>query len=97
MQSDLFINSAQQMNPLVETLVDRLKRKGMARNAIPAFVRSLANIILGIPDITLGEVRRRLQSLGWDDFELDHHTLQLVIAILEDESLIHVKDLNNNY
>ena len=58
----------------------------MAQNTIPGFIRSLANTISGMPDMTLGEVRKRLQSLGWDDFELDDHTLQLVIALFEAET-----------
>ncbi|MBW1795783.1 MAG: hypothetical protein JRJ38_15385 [Deltaproteobacteria bacterium] len=79
------------MNQLIEILVDRLERKGMAQNTIPGFIRSLANTISEMPDMTIGEVRRRLQSLGWDDFELDDHTLQLIIAVFQDESLIDMK------
>lgn len=75
-----------EMNQLVEILVDRLERKGMARNTIPGFVRSLASTISGMPEMSLGEVRKRLQSLGWDDFGLDDHTLQLAKAICEAET-----------
>ncbi|NVM23212.1 MAG: hypothetical protein HWN68_15680, partial [Desulfobacterales bacterium] len=78
------------MNSLIKTLLDRLEQKGMVRNAVPGFVRSLANTISGTPDMGLGEVSRRLQSLGWDDFELDDYTLQLVIAIFQQEGLIEV-------
>ena len=33
--------------------------------------------------LNLREVNRRLRLVGWNDFELDDHTLQLVIASLE--------------
>ncbi len=33
--------------------------------------------------MTFTEVNDRLRMLGWDDFELDDHTLQLIIADFE--------------
>ena len=33
--------------------------------------------------MTLSEVNDRLRMLGWDDLELDDHTLQLIIANFE--------------
>ena len=33
------------------------------------------------------QINKRLQFLGWNDFELDYHTLQLAIACFEAEGL----------
>ena len=48
-----------------------------------------------------------MKSLGWDDFELDDHTLQLIIAILETDFMhnpspwivcgLDPKSLNEDY
>jgi hypothetical protein len=64
-----------------------LEKKGVEQSAIPGFIRNLANIILVAPHMNLWEVNKRLHSLGWTDFELDDHTLQLTIASFEVEAL----------
>jgi hypothetical protein len=33
------------------------------------------------------QINKRLHFLGWDDFEMDYHTLQLAKACFEAESL----------
>lgn len=78
-----------EMNRLTEILIRRLVRKGIAPGTIPAFIRSLAHIISVTPHMNLLELNRRLHSVGWNDFELDDHTLQLVIASLEAEKDTH--------
>lgn len=74
------------MDRMIKTLIDRLVRKGMEIKTIPAYIRNLAHTI---SDAYLSpqELNRRLQLLGWDDFELDDHTLQLIIAIFETDGL----------
>jgi hypothetical protein len=71
------------MEELVATLTERLAGKGMKICTIPAFIRDLANTMAANVYLSLQELNRRLESLGWDDFELDDYTLQLIIAILE--------------
>ena len=71
------------MEELIRILIDRLVGKGMAINTIPAFIRDLANVMVANGYSNLRELDSRVRSLGWDDFELDDHTLQLIIAILE--------------
>ena len=71
------------MEELIRILIERLAGKGMEINTIPAFIRDLANIMVANGYSSLQELNRRLKSLGWDDFELDDHTLQLIIAIFE--------------
>ena len=71
------------MEALTGVLVRRLAGKGMEVSAIPAYVRDLANTMVAHGYSGLQELNRRLQSLGWDGFELDDCTLQLIIAIFE--------------
>jgi len=70
-------------------LIDRLIEKGMEKNTIPPYIRDLANTLEVDSHFSLQELNRRLRLLGWDDFELDDHTFQLIIASLEmDDFLI---------
>ena len=68
---------------IITTLIERLVGKGIEINTIPAYIRDLANILAMNSHLTLEEFNGRLRSLGWDDFELDDHTLQLVLANFE--------------
>jgi hypothetical protein len=71
------------MEELIKILVGRLVGKGVEITTIPAFIRDLGNTMVDHGYSSLQELNRRLQSLGWEDFELDDYTLQLIIAILE--------------
>ncbi len=44
------------------------------------------------PPMSLQEINRRLHVLGWDSFEMDDHTLQLITASLEAEGLMGAKN-----
>ncbi len=81
------------MNGLGDILNDRLEHKGLGRNMIPAFMRSLANSIHGDPHLDLGRMKRRLRYLGWDEFDLDYHTMQMAVACIEDEKYHGVNEL----
>ena len=76
------------MNQLKEVLLQRLEKKGIEPGLIPGLIKSIASAIPCISHMNLEEVNRRLHLMGWDDFELDDHTLQLVIASLENEASI---------
>jgi hypothetical protein len=67
------------------TLMRRLEKKGFGADAIPGFIRNVANNISQNRSIGLLEINRKLQFLGWESIELDYHTLQLIIARLEAE------------
>ena len=71
------------MEQIITTLIERLVGKGMEINNIPAYIRDLANILAVNSHLNLEELNGRLGSLGWDDFELDDHTLQLILANFE--------------
>jgi len=71
------------MSQLTEIMIKRLEEKGIRSDIIPGFVRNVINAISINPECNLQELNNRLHFLGWDDFELDEHTLQLVIAGFE--------------
>ncbi len=66
-------------------LVERLENKGMARNTIFGFILSLKSCLVDNPNLNHLQLNNRLKFLGWDDFELDYHTLQLAIACFENQ------------
>ena len=71
------------MEKIRQALVNRLKEIGIDSNLIPGFIRLAADAMNGATIQDLEEVNSRLHFLGWDDLELDYHTLQLIIANLE--------------
>ena len=73
------------MDHIIRILVDRLVGKGVEPGTIPAYIRDLFNTISIRTNLGLHELNRRMELLGWDDFELDDHTLQLIKAIFETE------------
>jgi hypothetical protein len=76
------------MSQLTEIMIKRLKKKGIRPDIIPGFVRDLLNAISINPECSLQDLNSKLHFLGWDDFELDYYTVQLVIAGSEAEELI---------
>lgn len=68
------------MERLNDILLQRLTTKGIEPNAISRFIKDLTYTLAIDPQMSLGEINRRLHLLGWYDFEVDEHTLQLVLA-----------------
>ena len=66
-----------------ETLINELKGKGIENNIIPRFIKDMAYSFQIDPSVSLSDVNDRLHFLGWEDVELDYHTLQLAIASFE--------------
>jgi len=71
------------MNQVTEVMIKRLEKKGVWSDIIPVFIRDVINTISINPLSTLQELNAKLHLLGWDDFELDEYTLELVIAGFE--------------
>ncbi len=71
------------MNQFNSNLIHRLEGKGINQEAVPGFIRNLTNILAVYPLLSLGELNRIMQFLGWQDVDLDYHTFQLVIADLK--------------
>ncbi|MCD4678279.1 MAG: hypothetical protein K8S18_20145 [Desulfobacula sp.] len=68
-------------------LIHKLIENGVEMSMIPGFIRSLANACLINPDMSHCQANKRLKFLGWDDIEIDYHTLQLAITSLETKGL----------
>ena len=66
-----------------ETLINELQEKGINDDIIPRFIKDIAFSSEIDPYFSLSEINDRLHYLGWDDIELDYHTLQLAIASFE--------------
>lgn len=73
------------MDELIRILIDRLVNKGMEITAVPAYVRDLSNTIAVTGNLGAGALNQRLEMLGWDDFQLDEYTLELVTAMFEQD------------
>jgi len=71
------------MDHILRILADRLVDKGIAPNVIPAYIRDFLNTISMNANLCLFEVKRGMERLGWDEVELDNHTLQLITAVFE--------------
>jgi hypothetical protein len=74
------------MDQLTRILVDRLLGKGITSGSIPAYVRDLFNTLSTNTNLALNDVDRGMARLGWDEFELDDHTLQLIKAVFETDN-----------
>jgi hypothetical protein len=79
------------LSQLKTILIHRLKSKGVEPRLIPGFIRSLANSVLASPQRDLWRVRKTLHYLGWQEIDLDYHTMQLAIEYLETEGLIRLE------
>ena len=66
-----------------KTLISELKGKGIENNIIPRFLKDVAYSFQINPSVSLSDVNDRLHFLGWEEVELDYHTLQLAIASFE--------------
>ena len=64
-------------------LIKRLEEKGVSLNTVPCFIKDLNNFFSANPYMNHLQANERLHYLGWNDFELDYQTLQLVFACIE--------------
>lgn len=70
-----------------QILMHTLQKKGLRKNIILGFISSLKSCLLDRPNISLWELNKQLQFLGWNDFELDYNTLELALMCFETEDL----------
>lgn len=74
---------------LKKLLVDRLEKKGVEQVLIPGLLKNIMAALQDRPDITHDEVREKLRYIGWNDFDLDENTLQIIIADYEASARTH--------
>ncbi|MEW6673378.1 MAG: hypothetical protein AB1427_16875 [Thermodesulfobacteriota bacterium] len=75
------------VNHIKQSLTQRLETKGVEQSKIPGLLRELANFDFFNPHVNLLYINERMQYLGWNDFKMDYHTLQLAIACFEADCL----------
>jgi hypothetical protein len=79
------------MEPVTMALIKRLTGKGIETSIIPALMRDAVNIVANNSiSQNLKELTRRIQLLGWYDFEMDEYTLQLIVANIETRALAEI-------
>lgn len=62
-----------------------MKKKGIEAEILTRFIKDLVYSFSINPFISLSEVNDRMHRLGWDDAEVDYHTLELARASFERE------------
>ena len=82
------------MHPLLKIISYRLTSKGLLPDTIPTYLRDVANIHFANTQHSTPEMNRRLRTLGWNDFELDDHTLQQIVAVAETQDLNAFRNLS---
>ena len=82
------------MHPLLKIISYRLTSKGLLPDTIPTYLRDVANVYFANTQQSTPEMNRRLSTLGWNDFELDDHTLQQIVAVAETHELNTFRNLN---
>ena len=73
----------QSISKFKQLLVGRLEAKGLESDIIPSFIRSMRICFANDPEMNQLKANRQLQFLGWNDIELDYHTLQIAIVCFE--------------
>ena len=74
-------------NSHLQSLIYQLEKKGMDKGSIPGFIWSMKSCVLNYPDIDCGQLNRKIQTMGWHDFQVDYSTLQLIMACIQPEAL----------
>jgi hypothetical protein len=70
---------------LKQKLIDHLKASRLGIDTIPSFIRSMRICFTINSQMNHLEINRRLKSFGWNDIEVDPHTLQLSTAFFKAE------------
>jgi hypothetical protein len=68
---------------LKKILLERFEKKGVEPVLIPGLLKNILATLKDSPDITHEEVSEKLHYIGWNDFDLDENTLQIIIADYE--------------
>lgn len=69
-----------------QLLIEGLAAKGLKAEVIPSLIRSMRLCYDADPKMSSLKTNQRIQSLGWNNFELDNHILELSIDYFKKES-----------
>jgi hypothetical protein len=72
------------MDNVVDIIIDRLWDEQNDATQQHRCIRAMFETIAKESVRNCPELNSRMQSLGWDDFELDEHTFKLVMLVLGD-------------
>jgi hypothetical protein len=73
---------------LRQLLIQRLSHKGLEKNQIPGFLRSLANSIDIDKNPNYTIINKHMRNIGWDEIDLDYRTFELARNCLEAEGFV---------
>ena len=90
---DLLLNNSNKLKEtstsnLKQELSHRLELKGMKKEIIPSYIRSMKICFIINPNMNHLQVDKELHFLGWNNFDLDYHTLQLATEYFETKRII---------
>jgi hypothetical protein len=71
------------MEDLKQVLLERLVKKGADASHVDSLLKALSKILSEDPNIAPGIANERLSYLGWQEVQVDYHTLQLALAHFE--------------
>jgi hypothetical protein len=86
-----------------QLLFDRLAAKGVERDMIPSYIRSMRICYASDHQMPSRKTNRQMQSLGWNNIELDYPILKQSITYFKTEikhsstQLKEIKGLNEGY
>ena len=75
------------INNCKQLLADRLALKGLEKDTISSFIRSMRICFAADPKMNYLKTNRLIQFLGWNNIDVDALTLQLAITCFEAESV----------
>jgi len=75
------------INKYRQMFVDHLKKKGLEKDIIPSFIRSMRICYVADPAMNILMANGQIQYLGWNDIELDYQTVQLSKKYFEAEGI----------
>ena len=73
------------MSQLKQMLMNRLRARGMPDDHIASYLKTLEKLVKSEPGIETFRLNQKLHSLGWNEFSIDYHLLQIAIACFEEK------------
>lgn len=90
-------------NKAKQLLIKRLTAKGVEREMIPSYIRSMRICYASDNQMPSLKTNRQMKSLGWNNIELDYPILKQSITYFETEirrgstQLKEIKGLNDSF
>jgi hypothetical protein len=72
------------LDRILNIIVGRLKEGGIDPVKIPSCIETVFNITFLYPVVSYHELNTKMQSLGWQNFQIDEHTFKLIKLFYSD-------------